>query len=145
MLKQFHYNKRHAKIITQAVAQSQVSSDWNDKSDSLERTFEFINYEHASNFLQRYNDMCEKLNQTPNWANVYNRVSVTLQNTEFSEITKTEVSLANYLDTLKQVSDSFDDRIYEDINSSYGVYLEQSRNDQNEPTLISYKSQPQLE
>ena len=53
--------------------------------------------------MLRYSDYCQKVGLAPQWANVYNSVHVTLQNTEFGEISKREVDLANYLDMVSTV------------------------------------------
>ena len=53
--------------------------------------------------MLRYSDYCQKVGLAPQWANVYNSVHVTLENTEFGEISKREVELAKYLDMVSSV------------------------------------------
>ena len=53
--------------------------------------------------MLRYSDYCRKTGLSPQWANVYNSVDVTLSNTEFGEISKREIELAKYLDMVSTV------------------------------------------
>ncbi len=52
-------------------------------SATIEKTYTFADYHEASNFINRYTDHCASLNFTPEWSNVYSRVSVRIRNSEF--------------------------------------------------------------
>ena len=54
--------------------------------------------------MNRFTAYCSKLNHTPEWSNVYNRVSVRLHNNEFNGVTDKEVSIGQYLNTVSNVT-----------------------------------------
>ena len=85
------------------------------KENSIERTFEFKSYEHANNFLVRYNSYCEKVNSAPQWSNVYNKVSVVLQCANLGTITSKEVTIAKYLNMVSDVSNNAEAIIESDL------------------------------
>ena len=58
----------------------------------------------ASNFMQRYADFCSKVNHTPEWSNVYNRVNVRLYNHEFDGVTAKEVEIGQFLNTVSKAT-----------------------------------------
>ena len=66
----------------------------------------------ASNFIARYTDYCQKVNQAPEWSNVYNKVSVRLLNAEFSAVTTKEVQVGKYLDMVSEQT------IYKDVEDT---------------------------
>ena len=78
----------------------------------MDKQFVFENYDQATNFLNRYTDHCQRLNFTPEWSNVYNKVSVRIYNSEFKALTTKEVELGSFLErvskqTLNQDIDEF--------------------------------------
>ena len=52
--------------------------------------------------MTRYADYCSKVNHTPEWSNVYNRVNVRLHNSEFNGVTSKEVKIGEYLNTVSK-------------------------------------------
>ena len=54
--------------------------------------------------MERYTDYCQKVNGSPEWSNVYNRVSVRLYNAEFEGVTTKEIAMGKYLDRLSTVT-----------------------------------------
>ena len=54
--------------------------------------------------MERYTDYCHKMNRSPEWSNVYNRVSVRLHNAEFNGVTTMEVGTGRYLDMVSKVT-----------------------------------------
>ena len=54
--------------------------------------------------MTRYADYCSKVNHTPEWSNVYNRVNVRLNNSEFNGVTSKEVKIGEYLNTVSKVT-----------------------------------------
>jgi 4a-hydroxytetrahydrobiopterin dehydratase len=77
---------------------------WSESEGAFKRDFTFNDFTEASTFLQRYAEYCQKVNIAPEWSNVYNRVSVTLQNKEFGELTQKEVDAGTYLNVVSQVT-----------------------------------------
>ena len=69
---------------------------------ALSKQFKFEDFHQASNFLQRYTEYCSKVNMTPQWSNVYDRVTVHLHNSEFGGVTQKEVACGQHLDMLSQ-------------------------------------------
>ena len=126
---------------------SQIGQDWEIKDHSLERTFVFKSYEHANNFLVRYNSYCEKVNSTPQWSNVYNKVSVILQCTDVNTITHKEVSIAKYLNMVNDVSHDtcnlLDSCLYHHPNVS--LSMENASNKPELKTMIEYNAYPRLQ
>ena len=63
---------------------STLGSGWTEGQDgAITKEFTFEDFTQASNFMERYTDYCQKVNGSPEWSNVYNRVSVRLYNAEF--------------------------------------------------------------
>ena len=53
--------------------------------------------------MKRYTAYCQGLGLNPVWYNVYNKVTVKIQNTEFNQLTKRELELAQYLDKFENL------------------------------------------
>ena len=51
---------------------------WTEKNDSLQKTYEFKDFEEAMAFMAAAARLCEELNHHPTWTNVYNRIEVIL-------------------------------------------------------------------
>ena len=84
--------------------------------ETLSKEFEFGDFKESSFFIGRYTNQCTKLGLTPTWTNVYDKVTVTLENQEFEEISTREVQLANYLDALEKVHVVEAERIDESLS-----------------------------
>ena len=54
--------------------------------------------------MTRYAAYCQKVNMEPSWSNVYDRVTVTLQNSEFGGVTMKEVEAGKYLNMVSTVN-----------------------------------------
>lgn len=52
---------------------------WEETKDSLQKTFEFKDFEDAMYFMQMCIQPIQELNHHPMWSNVYNKVHVSLQ------------------------------------------------------------------
>ena len=84
MLKSVLKGLRQKKIIGPSQALSQLATGWNAEGEgTLKRDFTFNSFEEASFFIHRFTEFCHKVNQVPSFSNVYNKVSVVLQNQEF--------------------------------------------------------------
>lgn len=141
---------KQGSILTQVEASSAVreklGAAWTVGDTSLERTFEFPTYEHANYFLVRYNNYCEKVNSKPIWSNVYNRVSVTLQCPHVGEITHKEVSIAEYLNMVHDVSHEMTEMLDSDVYSHASIWtsMKGTRNDPDQKTRLGKESLPKL-
>ena len=145
MLRAFLNNVKKTSILSQTEAveavQSKLGSEWSVSDSGLEKTYEFATYEHANNFLSRYNSYCEKVNSSPQWSNVYNTVSVALKCGKVGEITHKEVSIAQYLDMVHDVSMSMTEMVESDTRRHPAVLLtmDAARNDQYKTTQVEEK------
>ena len=54
--------------------------------------------------MNRFAAYCAQSNHTPEWSNVYNRVSVRLINREFNAVTAKEVQIGQYLNTVSKAT-----------------------------------------
>jgi 4a-hydroxytetrahydrobiopterin dehydratase len=103
MLASYLRQMRQRSVLSTSQALSQLGSGWTESDDgALSKSFEFEDYKMASNFIARYTDYCQKVNQVPEWSNVYNKVSVRLLNAEFSAVTTKEVQVGKYLDMVSE-------------------------------------------
>lgn len=127
MLANFLTNLRKQRCIGAAQALSQLgsTSGWRQSEGNLTKEFTFSNFKEASNFMDRFTDYCTKTGQSPQWSNVYNRVHVTLANSEFGEISTKELELARYLDMLHTVRVS--NYLYINEHHSYDHIIEAGR------------------
>ena len=100
MLANYLKSMRAAKVLQPAAAAATLGNGWQVTScgNGLEKKYQFHDFIEASNFIQRYTEHCQKVNQEPQWSNVYNNVSVTLANAEFKAVTMKEVSIGQHLD-----------------------------------------------
>ena len=141
MLANYLKGLRQARIVSSQAALSNLASGWSvDESGALTREFSFDDHRQASNFMQRYADYCQKVNMTPEWSNVYNRVNVRLACAEFDgSVTSKEVKAAAYLDTVGQVRLS--DEVDEDLSFARITHVAQLdretlQNVQDKPTSL---------
>ena len=105
MLAKYLKDLRAARVVPAADAISTLGAGWSQAGDgALTKEFTFEDFTEASNFMQRYAEYCQKLNHTPQWSNVYNRVNVTLSNAEFGGVTSKEVQIGKYLDLVSRVT-----------------------------------------
>ena len=92
MLAKYLKEMRAARVVSASQAVGSLGAGWKEaENGALEKEFLFDDFMQASNFMQRYADMCAQVNHTPEWSNVYNRVNVRLQNREFEGVTQKEV------------------------------------------------------
>jgi 4a-hydroxytetrahydrobiopterin dehydratase len=66
----------------------------------IRRDFKFKNFVEAFSFMTSVALEAEKMNHHPDWSNVYNKVSVTLQTHDASGITNRDLDLAQTIDRL---------------------------------------------
>jgi 4a-hydroxytetrahydrobiopterin dehydratase len=78
---------------------------WIVKKDKLHREYKFADFPHAFGFMATAAPAIEKMNHHPEWANVYNRVTVDLTTHDAGGITRKDFELAALLEGIaKQLS-----------------------------------------
>jgi 4a-hydroxytetrahydrobiopterin dehydratase len=71
---------------------------WQLVNGSLEKQFRFKDFNEAFAFMTRVAPEAEKLGHHPDWANVYNRVTVRLSTHEAGAVTDLDFQLASKMD-----------------------------------------------
>jgi 4a-hydroxytetrahydrobiopterin dehydratase len=78
---------------------------WKVQKDKLHREYKFADFAHAFGFMATAAPTIEKNNHHPEWANVYNRVTVDLTTHDAGGITQKDLDLATLLEGIaKQLS-----------------------------------------
>jgi 4a-hydroxytetrahydrobiopterin dehydratase len=74
---------------------------WKEENNMLTRTFEFNNFVDAFAFMTKVAFEAEKMNHHPNWTNVYNQVTITLNTHDAGNtVTEMDYKLADKIDKL---------------------------------------------
>jgi 4a-hydroxytetrahydrobiopterin dehydratase len=68
--------------------------------DAIQRTYKFKDFNEAFGFMARVALVAEKLDHHPEWANVWNRVDVTLATHSAGGLTDLDVKLAEAMDSI---------------------------------------------
>ena len=71
---------------------------WSVQSGKLHREYKFPDFKHAIDFMVAAVPGIEKMNHHPEWANVYNRVTVNLTTHDAGGITQNDFDLAALLE-----------------------------------------------
>lgn len=88
-----------AKLTEQEIAAAlSTLEDWTLREGKLHREYRFPDFGHAMGFMMTAAPAIERNNHHPEWANVYNRVSVDLMTHDAGGITEKDVVLANLLE-----------------------------------------------
>ena len=66
--------------------------------DAVTKTFKFGNFVEAWGFMSIVAILAEKMNHHPEWANVYNRVEVTLTTHDAGGLSTLDIELADKMD-----------------------------------------------
>jgi 4a-hydroxytetrahydrobiopterin dehydratase len=77
---------------------------WSLHNGKLHREYKFPDFKHAIDFMAAAVPGIEKMNHHPEWANVYNRVTVDLTTHAAGGITQNDFKLAALLDALAKES-----------------------------------------
>ena len=72
--------------------------EWKLQAGKLRREYRFPNFAHAMGFMATAAPLIEKKNHHPEWANVYNRVTVDLTTHDAGGITQKDLDLAALLE-----------------------------------------------
>ena len=92
-----HAEKLDAAAIAAALEELE---GWSIDGGKLYREFRFANFSEAFGFMTRAALAAETANHHPEWFNVYNRVRVHLTTHDAGGITRKDVDLASYMNTL---------------------------------------------
>jgi 4a-hydroxytetrahydrobiopterin dehydratase len=68
--------------------------------DAIQRTFKFKDFSEAFGFMARAALVAEKMDHHPEWANVWNRVDVTLSTHSAAGLTELDAKLAEAMDKI---------------------------------------------
>jgi 4a-hydroxytetrahydrobiopterin dehydratase len=88
-------NKLSDAEISAAVAKL---AGWSVLNGKLRRQYKFPDFAHAFGFMATAAPLIEKMDHHPEWANVYNRVTVDLSTHDAGGITQKDVDLAGLLE-----------------------------------------------
>lgn len=76
-------------------------NSWKEENNQLVKSFEFKNFVEAFGFMTKVALIAEKMNHHPDWSNVYNKVSITLQShDDGNKVTEKDRKLAKAIDAL---------------------------------------------
>lgn len=73
---------------------------WKLKDNSLEKTFQFVDFKTAFDFMTKVAVICDKMNHHPTWTNTYNKVHISLQTHDQTAVTELDLQLALEIDLL---------------------------------------------
>jgi 4a-hydroxytetrahydrobiopterin dehydratase len=73
---------------------------WSVSNAKLHREYKFTDFAHAFGFMATAAPLIEKMGHHPEWANVYNRVTVDLSTHDTGGITQKDVDLAVLLESI---------------------------------------------
>jgi len=95
-----------AKLTDSQISEGLVSlTAWKVVNGKLHREYKFSDFAHAFGFMATAAPLIEKNNHHPEWANVYNRVTVDLSTHDAGGITQKDLDLAKLLESIaKQLS-----------------------------------------
>jgi len=95
-----------AKLTDSQISEGLVSlAGWKVVDGKLHREYKFADFAHAFGFMATAAPTIEKNDHHPEWANVYNRVTVDLTTHSAGGITQKDLELAKLLEGIaKQLS-----------------------------------------
>ena len=75
---------------------------WKDVEgrDAIQKSFKFADFNEAWGFMTRVALAAEKADHHPEWSNVYNRVEILLSTHDAGGLSKKDVTLAAFIDSL---------------------------------------------
>ncbi len=90
------------KIIAEKELQENMPTGWqyDEKSMSIKRDFEFLNFSNAWGFMTQVAMRAEGMNHHPEWSNTYNKVSISLTTHEQKAVTNRDIDLASFINSL---------------------------------------------
>jgi len=73
---------------------------WTLKKNAIHKEFKFKNFTPAFGFMTQVALHAEKMNHHPDWKNVYNTVSITLNTHDSGGLTELDFKLAKLIDKI---------------------------------------------
>ena len=73
---------------------------WEATQDGLKKTFEFVNFEEAFNFMTKVAAIAEDLDHHPDWSNSWNKVDIAVVNHQAGGVTEIDFVLCEKIDEL---------------------------------------------
>jgi len=74
--------------------------EWTVEHSKLHRAYKFPDFAHAMGFMATATPLIERMNHHPEWANVYNRVTIHLSTHDSGGITRKDLELAGVLEAI---------------------------------------------
>lgn len=68
--------------------------------EAIERRFVFADFNEAFGFMSRVALKAEAMNHHPEWSNVYKNVDVTLRTHDVGGVSRLDIQLAHFMDTI---------------------------------------------
>jgi 4a-hydroxytetrahydrobiopterin dehydratase len=68
--------------------------------DAIQKSFRFADFNAAFGFMTRVALLADKMDHHPEWFNVYNRVDVVLATHDAGGVTKLDIRLAGFMDSI---------------------------------------------
>jgi 4a-hydroxytetrahydrobiopterin dehydratase len=84
------------------MAEVEIPEGWERKGDSMEKTYEFADFDAAMRFMTAAIAPINELNHHPTWTNTYNKVRVELSSHDVGEVTGRDARLAVILDQVAE-------------------------------------------
>jgi 4a-hydroxytetrahydrobiopterin dehydratase len=84
----------------QITEQMKNLDGWEYSDNGIHTTIEFQDFKDCFSVMTRIAFEAENLNHHPDWANVYNKLSITLTTHEAGGLTEKDFSLAQIIDDL---------------------------------------------
>ena len=82
----------------EVTAKLATMTDWSLRNGKLHCEYKFPGFKHAIEFMMAAVPGIDKMNHHPEWANVYNRVTVDLTTHDAGGITQNDFNLAALLE-----------------------------------------------
>lgn len=79
--------------------------DWEYYENAIHVEFEFDNFKDCFSAMSRIAFECEALNHHPNWANVYNILTISLSTHDVDGVTEKDFKLAEAIETIVEVQE----------------------------------------
>ena len=73
---------------------------WSHENGSISKTFQFSDFKEAFSVMTRIAFEAEKANHHPEWANVYNRLTINLNTHDAGGITQYDFDLAKTIESI---------------------------------------------
>jgi len=71
-----------------------------DKRDAIYKEFMFKDFNQSWGFMSRIALKADKMDHHPEWFNVYNKVQITLATHDCSGLSKKDLTLANFIESI---------------------------------------------